>query len=94
MYKCVLAPFAALLDSFLTTRRSIGDMAWIMAASAIVVLFVPALGFLYAGLLRKKNALSMLMLCLSVYVSSFLCPSLATNDSFAVSPSGSFSGRP
>ena len=35
-----------------------GDTAWILFASALVMLMTPALGFFYGGLVRKKNVLS------------------------------------
>ncbi len=38
-----------------------GDTAWVLASSALVMLMTPALGFFYAGLVRRKNALSTLM---------------------------------
>ncbi|BGP50784.1 hypothetical protein JCM10450v2_006710 [Rhodotorula kratochvilovae] len=44
-----------------------GDMAWIMVASCLVMIMAPGVGFLYSGLLRRKNALSMLFLSLAVY---------------------------
>ncbi|TRM59541.1 ammonium transporter AmtB-like domain-containing protein [Schizophyllum amplum] len=39
---------------------NLGDMAWVITATALVWLMIPGVGFLYAGLLRRKNALSML----------------------------------
>ncbi|GAA5950149.1 hypothetical protein JCM3765_004215 [Sporobolomyces pararoseus] len=44
-----------------------GDMAWILTASALVMIMAPGVGFLYSGLLRRKNALSMMMLSLAIY---------------------------
>ncbi|GAA5938091.1 hypothetical protein JCM3775_005338 [Rhodotorula graminis] len=44
-----------------------GDMAWIMVASALVMIMAPGVAMMYAGLLRRKNALSMLFLGLAVY---------------------------
>ncbi len=38
-----------------------GDTAWVLASAALVMLMTPALGFFYAGLVRRKNVLSMLM---------------------------------
>ena len=35
-----------------------GDMAWVITASALVMLMTPALGFFYAGLVRRKNLVS------------------------------------
>src|SRR5438067_766419 len=38
-----------------------GDTAWLLISSALVMLMTPALGFFYAGLVRKKNVLSTIM---------------------------------
>jgi len=46
-----------------------GDMAWILTCTALVLIMIPGLGYLYSGLVRRKNALHMLlctMLCLAV----------------------------
>ncbi|EIW55877.1 ammonium transporter [Trametes versicolor FP-101664 SS1] len=37
-----------------------GDMAWVLASTALVWLMIPGVGFFYSGLLRRKNALSMI----------------------------------
>lgn len=42
-----------------------GDMAFIIVASAMVLVMVPGLGFLYSGLARRKSALSMIWACLA-----------------------------
>jgi Amt family ammonium transporter len=44
------------------TLYNLGDMAWIIVATSLVWLMIPGVGFLYSGLLRRKNGLSMLML--------------------------------
>jgi ammonium transporter, Amt family len=41
------------------------DIAWVLVATAMVVLMTPALGFFYAGLVRSKNALNTLMMSVS-----------------------------
>lgn len=41
-----------------------GDIAFILASMALVFLMIPGLGFFYSGLARKKNALSLITLCL------------------------------
>src|SRR5256885_5088187 len=41
-----------------------GDQAYIIVASAMVLLMVPGLGFLYSGLARRKSALSMMWACM------------------------------
>ena len=38
-----------------------GDTAWVLAASALVMLMTPALGFFYGGLVRGKNVLATIM---------------------------------
>ncbi len=37
-----------------------GDTAWILISTALVMLMTPAVGFFYAGMVRKKNVLSTL----------------------------------
>ncbi|SCV73456.1 BQ2448_7382 [Microbotryum intermedium] len=44
-----------------------GDMSWILTAGALVMIMGAGIGYLYSGLLRRKNALSMLMLSMVVY---------------------------
>lgn len=39
-----------------------GNIAWIIAATALVWIMIPGVGFFYSGLLRRKNALSMIWL--------------------------------
>jgi ammonium transporter, Amt family len=38
------------------------DIAWMLVATALVLVMTPALGFFYAGLVRSKNALNTLMM--------------------------------
>lgn len=41
-----------------------GDTAWVLVASALVLLMtIPGLAFFYGGLVRRKNVLSILMQC-------------------------------
>ena len=42
-----------------------GDTAWMLAATALVLLMTPALGLFYAGLVRAKNALNTFMMSVS-----------------------------
>ena len=39
---------------------NLGDIAWMLAATALVWIMTPGIGFFYSGLLRRKNALSMI----------------------------------
>jgi Amt family ammonium transporter len=40
-----------------------GDTAWMLAATALVLMMTPALGLFYAGLVRAKNTLNTFMMC-------------------------------
>ncbi len=46
---------------------AVGDIAWISTATALVMLMTPALGFFYAGLVRKKNLVSTIVQCLIIF---------------------------
>jgi Amt family ammonium transporter len=39
-----------------------GDTAWIIVATALVMLMIPGVGFFYGGMVRNKNTLSTIML--------------------------------
>ncbi|BGO96242.1 hypothetical protein NBRC10512_002114 [Rhodotorula toruloides] len=39
-----------------------GDIAWLLACTALVWLMIPGVGYLYSGLVRRKNALTVLFL--------------------------------
>jgi len=39
-----------------------GDTAWILAATALVMLMTPGVGFFYGGMVRRKNVISMIAL--------------------------------
>jgi Amt family ammonium transporter len=40
-----------------------GDTAWMLIATALVLMMTPALGLFYAGLVRAKNTLNTFMMC-------------------------------
>ncbi len=42
-----------------------GDTAWMLCATALVLLMTPALGLFYAGLVREKNTLNTFMMCVA-----------------------------
>lgn len=44
-----------------------GDQAYIIVASAMVLVMIPGLGFLYSGLARRKSALSMIFACMASF---------------------------
>jgi Amt family ammonium transporter len=44
-----------------------GDIAWVSVATGLVMLMTPALGFFYAGLVRKKNLVSTLAQCMVIF---------------------------
>ena len=39
------------------------DTAWVLVSTALVLLMTPAVGFFYGGLVRAKNALNTMMMC-------------------------------
>nr|WP_269082815.1 hypothetical protein [Pyrodictium occultum] len=41
---------------------SSGDTAWLLASTSMVVLMTMGLGFFYGGMVRRKNAVSMIIL--------------------------------
>jgi ammonium transporter, Amt family len=43
------------------------DIAWVLTATALVMLMVPALAFFYGGLVRKKNLVSTLVQCIAIF---------------------------
>jgi len=49
-----------------------GDIAWVLASTALVWLMIPGVGYFYSGMSRSKNALSLIMLSvLSTAIVSF-----------------------
>ena len=50
------------MDTETTLAVSGADTAWMIIATALVLLMTPALGFFYGGLVRRKNALNTLMM--------------------------------
>ena len=49
------------MDSLSSTINS-GDTAWVLVATALVMMMTPALGFFYGGMVHKRNVLSTLNL--------------------------------
>lgn len=51
---------------------NLGDISFVICATALVWIMIPGVGFFYSGLLRRKNALSMIYTSMaSVAVVSF-----------------------
>ena len=46
------------------SKLDTGDTAWMLAATALVLMMTPALGLFYAGLVRSKNTLNTFMMCI------------------------------
>jgi ammonium transporter, Amt family len=86
-----------LLAELRTNRKQEGgimiaaDVAWMLVATALVLLMTPALGFFYGGLVRSKNALNTLMM--SVAALGFVGVSWAVlGYSLAFAPGGAWVG--
>ena len=56
-------PAVVLADETSETAIDSGDTAFILLASALVLLMTPGLAFFYGGLVRRKNILSVLFQC-------------------------------
>jgi ammonium transporter, Amt family len=48
-----------------------GDVAWVIAATTLVMLMTPALGFFYGGLVGRKNLVALLAQCMAIF--SIIC---------------------
>ncbi|WFD32211.1 hypothetical protein MSPP1_003254 [Malassezia sp. CBS 17886] len=49
-----------------TIVYNLGNIAWVLTCSMLVFIMIPGLGFFYSGLLRRKNALTMIAMSLVV----------------------------
>src|SRR3712207_3220595 len=49
----------------MTPQIDTGDTAWMLVATALVLLMTPALGLFYAGLVRSKNTLNTFMMSIA-----------------------------
>jgi Amt family ammonium transporter len=43
-----------------------GDTAWVLISAALVMIMTPAVAFFYGGMVRRKNVLSTIMMCMAV----------------------------
>jgi Amt family ammonium transporter len=55
---------SALADIAVVAKLDSGDTAWMLMATALVIMMTPALGLFYAGLVRSKNTLNTFMMSL------------------------------
>lgn len=63
-----ITPSAALAQDGALAAANSGDTAWILTASALVLLMaMPGLGLFYGGLVRSKNVLSVLVQCGAIF---------------------------
>lgn len=66
-----------------------GDTAWVLCATALVMIMTPALGFFYGGLVRRKNLSSTIIQTLTIFaIVSLLWAFYAFTLSFAPSIHG------
>lgn len=55
------------LAAFAQDAIDSGDTAWVLTSTALVLFMtIPGLSLFYAGLVRSKNALSVLMQCFAI----------------------------
>jgi len=67
------------------------DLAWMLVATALVLLMTPGLAFFYGGLVRAKNALNTMMMTLGGFAAAVVVWSLA-GYSVAFAPGGPVAG--
>ena len=68
-----------------------GDTAWMLVATALVLLMTPALGLFYAGLVRAKNTLNTFMMCVAALAVATITFALV-GYSFAFAPGNAIVG--
>src|ERR1700741_3576286 len=68
-----------------------GDTAWMLTATALVLMMTPALGLFYAGLVRSKNSLNTFMMCIAAVAVAAVTWALI-GYSLAFSPGGPLIG--
>ena len=68
-----------------------GDTAWMLMATALVIMMTPALGLFYAGLVRSKNTLNTFMMCVAALAVATVTWA-AVGYSFAFSDGNGFIG--
>ena len=68
MIKKLLVPFVLLFSIGISADElNSGDTAWILTSTALVLFMtLPGLSLFYAGLVRSKNAISVLMQCFAI----------------------------
>jgi Amt family ammonium transporter len=79
------------LDVVAATKVDTGDTAWMLVATALVLMMTPALGLFYAGLVRSKNTLNTFMMCLAAIAVATVTWA-AIGYSLAFSEGGGFMG--
>jgi Amt family ammonium transporter len=66
-----------------------GAVAWVLAATALVMLMTPAVGFFYGGLVRRKNLVSTIVQTLTIFaVVSLVWAMWGYSEAFAPSING------
>jgi len=62
-----LLPLSALAESTPVPKHDSGDTAWMLVASALVLMMtIPGAALFYGGMVRAKNLLSVMMQCLAI----------------------------
>jgi len=84
--------FMAPLSAFAADKLDSGDTAWILTSTALVLFMtIPGLALFYAGLVRAKNVLSVLMQCFAITCMVSILWVIA-GYSLALTEGGSFIG--
>jgi Amt family ammonium transporter len=66
-YNRILCALAAFKLRVIYVALNSGDIAWVISATALVMIMTPAVGFFYGGLVRRKNLVSTIVQCLAIF---------------------------
>jgi Amt family ammonium transporter len=58
----LLLSLALLIGTASAEEINAADNAWVMISAALVLIMIPGVGFFYGGMVRKKNAISTIIL--------------------------------
>lgn len=68
---------------------SSADIAWVLTSTCLVMIMTPALGFFYGGLVRRKNLVSTIIQCMTIFaVVSLVWALWGYSEAFAPSVNG------
>src|SRR6266436_3121084 len=65
---CAVFFAGASAGTFDASALNTGDIAWMLAATALVMIMTPAVGFFYGGMVSAKNVVSVIKQLMMIFV--------------------------